>query len=104
MSDGKYPEHDKLRAAKTEDATQAVGEFLEWLQDVKHIQLAEHVCVDRLAVPHDPWHECGEGCEMSNHLYPAAVSHHRLMHEFFGLDPDKLEREKSEMLEALRSS
>jgi hypothetical protein len=32
-----YPEHEKLKAIK--DKSQAIGEFIDWLESEKHVQL-----------------------------------------------------------------
>jgi len=77
MSD--YPEHDKLSAVA--DKTQAIGEFFEWLES-KGIFLARYV-------------------EGSN--YPRHVHGFRdLLAEWAGIDENKLEAEKRQMLANLR--
>ena len=74
-----YPEHAKLRAAKqTDDATQLVGEFVDWLQE------GVHLMAQGLPLPAPPFRD--------------------LMHEFFGVDPVKLEEEKRQMLEDIRAA
>ena len=78
-----YPEHAKLRAAKqTDDATQLVGEFVDWLQDEKGVHLM--AWRQGLPLPAPPFRD--------------------LMHEFFGVDPVKLEEEKRQMLEDIRAA
>ena len=79
MSD--YPEHDKLRAIA--DQTQAIGEFIEWLEG-KGIFLARYV-------------------EGSN--YPRHVHGFRdLLAEWADIDQDKLEAENRQMLASLRAT
>jgi hypothetical protein len=79
MSD--YPEHDKLTAVA--EQTQAIGEFIEWLEG-KGIFLARNV-------------------EESN--YPRYVHGFRaLLAEWAGIDEDKLEAEKRQMLTSLRAA
>lgn len=76
-----YPEHDKLTAVA--EQTQAIGEFVEWLES-KGIFLARYV-------------------EGSN--YPRSVHGFRdLLAEWAGIDQDKLEAEKRQMLNALRDA
>ena len=79
MSD--YPEHDKLHAVV--EQTQAIGEFVEWLEG-KGIFLARYV-------------------EGSN--YPRSVHGFRdLLAEWAGIDQNKLEAEKRQMLTAQRAA
>ena len=75
-----YPEHDKLTAVA--DQTQAIGEFFEWLEG-KGIFLARY-------------------SEGSN--YPRNVHGFRdLLAEWAGIDQNKLEAEKRQMLAASRA-
>lgn len=76
-----YPEHDKLSAVK--DQTQAIGEFVDWLHDEKEIVLA------RLD-------DCGRAYGAGSLL--------DLLAEWAGIDLDKIEAEKREMLETLRAA
>lgn len=76
-----YPEHEKLQALK--GANQTVGEFLEWLEE-------DNVILSK-------W---GEG----DALFPIYKSKEDLIAGFFGIDQNKLEAEKRQMLEALRSA
>ena len=95
MSD--YPEHDKLHLVK--DKSQAVGEFLDWLQGEKGISLCR---------AHEHSDECRNdagglacgGCE--GEYYTINTSTVVLLGEFFGIDRDRLEVEKCSMLDALR--
>ena len=74
-----YPEHEKL--AKIKDQSQAIGEFLEWLNFEKKMWLGEY---DR------------------DTLIPARYDTVRLLAEFFDINQKLLEEEKREMLEELR--
>lgn len=70
-----YPEHEKLSAIKQE--SQAIGEFLD---------TAPYVL-----------------CEVADdRLWPVGKPINDLLAAYFGIDPDRLEREKSAMLEDLR--
>jgi hypothetical protein len=78
MSD--YPEHDKLRAIA--DQTQAIGEFVEWLEG-KGIFLARYV----------------EGFNVPRHVH----GFRDLLAEWAGIDENELEAEKRQMLANLRA-
>lgn len=80
---GEYPEHDKLH--NVAKLSQICGEFVVWLKREKGIELAE-------------WGRQHK----EDHLFPAATPMTALLAEYFKIDPEKLEREKSEMLEAFR--
>lgn len=70
-----YPEHDKL--ATVADQTQAIGEFVEWLEG-KGIFLARYV---------------------DGYNFPRTVHGFRdLLAEWAGIDQNKLEAEKRQML------
>jgi len=79
-----YPEHEKLE--KVQEKSQAIGEFLEWLNDEKGLSLAV-------------W---GEDEVIGECLYPAHPSVQDLLAEFFGIDLQVLEDEKQAMLVELR--
>jgi hypothetical protein len=95
----KYPEHEKLHAIT--DKSQAIGEFVDWLDAEKSIVLARR-------------HEHGDDCRSeegflmcgysTNDLIPAGVRIQTLLAEFFGIDEEKIEREKREMLAEIRSA
>lgn len=83
-----YPEHDKL--TKLNGANQHVGDFLEWLGE-QGITLCTRYDGPR-----------GEGA-----YHDELVPHHRNREELiaahFGIDRNKLEKEKRVMLEKLRN-
>lgn len=70
-----YPEHDKLTDVR--DKSQTVGEFLEWMVAVKGFRICE---------------TDGAG------MFLARLDIEGLAAEFFGVDLDRLEEEKSRML------
>ena len=74
-----FPENEKIKAVK--EKSQAIGEFLEWLEEKKiHLVTLK-----------------GE------HGYnPVYTSTENLLAEFFNIDLDKVEEEKLQMLEELR--
>ena len=79
MSD--YPEHDKLR--EVAEQTQAIGEFIEWLEG-KGIFLARYV----------------DGSNFPRHVH----GFRDLLAEWAGIDENKLEAEKRQMLASLRTA
>lgn len=76
----RFPEHDKLSEIK--DRTQAIGEFVDWLSDTKGVVLAS---ID----------DYGNASSPRQSLID-------LMAEWAGIDLDKIEAEKREMLAELR--
>ena len=79
------PEHRRLEEAKkTNDATQLIGAFLEWLGEEKRIVLAA-------------WGNDSE-------LYPAREPVQGLLAEYFGINQNALEAEKMALLEHLRAT
>ena len=85
----KVPEHDRLnKAKKTDDATQLVGEFFEWLECEKRIVLAQ-------------WDGSRNGNEF---LVPTYANRNNLLAEFFGVSENALESEKQALLEFMRAT
>ncbi len=81
-----YPQHEKLATVK--DMSQAIGEFLEWADD-QGWHLAE-------------WHKINSfGDEQLRRIIP---NHTEALARYFEIDLDKLEQEKTHMLEAQRAS
>lgn len=80
----KTPEHERLeQAKKTDDATQLVGEFMDWLADAKKLVLGR-------------WNDDDE-------LIPARENIQRLLAEYFGISQAALESEKQALLEYMRA-
>ena len=73
-----YPEHEKMRAVKNE--SQTIGEFLEWLSE-QGILLAKYD---------------GET------LFVSYYRIEELLAEYFGIDLNKINNEKDQMLQELR--
>src|SRR5687767_11254733 len=84
MSDPGYPEHDKLKAVK--DESQKFGTFLEWLQ--RHYPICEFVSK-----------EPGYG---EDYYFRTFDSTEKILARYFGIDLNKLEQEKLQMLEEQR--
>lgn len=121
MPKPKYPEHEKLDAVQ--EKSQAIGEFIEWLSYRKEnfkaknpanhggIHLAQHALMTTktksasMTEPDAPdeviplkrkdWYR-------SDRMYYCHIQIQDLLAEFFGIDPVKLEKEKRQMLDALR--
>lgn len=72
-----YPEHERLREVKRE--TQALHDFVEWLERRKHIHLRQ-LHTD----------------------YPVMEKLRELIAEFYDIDLEELGREKDLMVESLR--
>ena len=83
-----YPEHDKLTKVSAE--SQTIGEFLEWLEDTEKVHLARYEELEGFL---------GGPREM---LTPYHYDISELMAKFFGIDLDKIEAEKRQMLDAIR--
>ena len=84
----KYPEHEKLK--KISDKSQAIGEFLDWCKDEENgfsFCRYREFEVEAWTPDEDGWYPCD--------FMP-------VLHEYFGIDKDKIEAEKCHMLEELR--
>ena len=79
--DAKMPECN--RALSIHDKSQAIGEFIDWLEEEKKIHLCE---------------EAGVGLAFTFERTED------LLAEFFGINLAKMEREKRDMLKELRTS
>lgn len=76
-----YPEHEKVKEIRHK--SQAVHDFLEWLEDTKKFRLAE-----------DFGHPCG-------YLVSANYRHDDLIAEFFEIDLKKFNKEKDQMVDEM---
>lgn len=77
MSD--HPEHDKMSAIVA--ISNSIGGFLDWLDD-NEITLCQ--------------------VDIEDGYYPIHMSKEKLLAKFFGIDLDKIEKEKQQMLKELR--
>lgn len=86
-----YAEHERLALIK--DKSQAIGEFLEWLRN-EQVRFARH---------HEHDESCDFGCSdwLESHEY-AYMPVENLLAKYFGIDLNKLEQEKRQMLADLR--
>ena len=85
-SEPKTPEHNRLhKAKKTDDATQLVGEFFEWLEGEKRMVLGQ-------------W-----GGDRGDFLMPVGANRNKLLAEFFGVSEEALESEKRAILDHQRA-
>jgi hypothetical protein len=80
-----YPEHEKLNAVKAK--SQAIGEFLEWLQHERFQRVT--LCLE---------------ADDEEEFYPFHYSTEHLLAEFFKIDLNKIEAEKRAMLETMRKA
>ena len=80
-----YPEHEKL--AKVSDKSQVIGEFCEWLGE-------QGYC---LAAYDDRYYS-------GRFLFNDGWDTQRRLAEFFDIDRGKLEAEKRQMLDEIRST
>jgi hypothetical protein len=78
----KYPENAKL--GRVAGKTQAIGEFVDWLEAEKGIHLAVWASDTRMV--------------------PAGASIQNLLAEWAGIDQNKLEDERRAMLAAVRAA
>jgi hypothetical protein len=80
----KCTEHDKLKAAKAQgqDATQLIGEFLDWLEDDQNIVLAT---------------------DETDGMYRYSGARVSLIAKFFGINEAALDAEKDALLEYQRA-
>lgn len=92
MSD--YPEHDKLAAVK--DETQAAGEFIEWLNGQGIFLAKTYMFTKDDQVTDDPAQERYERTGV------VAKSLITLLAEWSGIDQNKIEAEKRQMLATIR--
>ena len=109
-SNGKYPECDKMLAAK--ECSQVIGEFLEWLQsgEADPTVLKRPVHLAALGVETTYWDELAhEECDLpedewetTDELRPFQYTTEELLAKFFGIDLAKVEKEKCAMLEEQR--
>lgn len=75
-----YPECEKMVAVK--DQSQAIGEFIEWLQDTKGMFVCELI----------------EGDNEYGEYIPSCFSKEKFLAEFFNIDLSEVEKEKCQML------
>lgn len=121
------PEHDKLSAVKSE--SQAIGEFLEWLQG-EGVVLSTHHEHSKGCYCTNGWHETADpnrysidGCpecggsptsrrplcgylsyDGHNELAPVHRTIEQWLAKYFEIDLAKLETEKRAMLEQMRAA
>lgn len=93
-----YPEHEKLSALK--GANNTVGEFLDWLAE-EDLVIAEYGTGDPEADQFDSDSTFNKG--WPHRLYQHLESNTSIIGRFFDIDPKKLDKEKDEMLVAIRA-
>jgi uncharacterized NAD(P)/FAD-binding protein YdhS len=81
------PECEKLSAVSKE--SNRLGEFLDWLEHEKGFVIAE-------------WDK--EDAYKDNNLYPTHIPYNTLLAEYFNIDLNKVEKERSVLLEYIRKN
>lgn len=89
------------RMVAVKDKSQAIGQFLEWLQEEKGVHLAEYHRHTRACLDHEAHLVCGL---LEDHSVRWSYSIERLLAEYFNIDLDKVEQEKQAMLEEIRNA
>lgn len=93
----RYPEHAKLESVK--EKSQTIGEFLDWLQTEQAVVLTrEHQHSEFCYEDGD----CVCGAQRGD-LTPVISPIPQWLARYFSIDEEKLESEKRQMLDALRS-
>lgn len=75
-----YPEHEKMSTIV--DKSQAIGEFLEWINDVKGYKICKY---------------------LTGELWPIRTDTEHLLAEYFNINLRIIEKEKREMLNEIIS-
>jgi hypothetical protein len=89
----KYPECEKMK--KVQSKSQAIGSFLEWLQS-KKIELMTWLIPEYNE-------ELDEYLPEEKGYYSINKNIEELLAEYFGIDLKKIEKEKRQMLDEIRS-
>jgi len=100
-----YPEHDKLK--KVQDESQAIGEFLEWLQsgEADDPKYGRSVFLAASRINTEARHlDEGEWELSDTYIDPFPHTTETLLAKFFEIDLEKLEDEKRRMLEYIRQN
>jgi cobalamin biosynthesis Mg chelatase CobN len=78
----KYPEHEKLH--KVADESQSIGEFLAWMNRTGYL--------------------IGTWNERKGRIDEVSMTIQELLGEYYGIDPEKLNKEKDQILLELRAA
>jgi hypothetical protein len=100
MSEPTTPELDKLK--KVQETSQRIGEFLEWLQSVKHYVIAEWNHSDE---DESDWIKTPREADADEQLQPVTLGSYGiegLLAEYFNIDLKKVEQEKEAILTRFR--
>ncbi len=109
MAAVKYPEHEKL--ARISEESQAIGEFLEWLKGGYEGSPGYQICVyhdgtySTAAVIADALggRESDREHDPSGYV-PIRERTDQLLARYFGIDQEKIEKEKRQMLADIREA
>lgn len=88
-----YPEHEKLSGVQVE--SQAIGQFIDWLQDEKGVFLA-------VEATHKEENISGIGNHEVTETVPYRFRIDEVLAEYFGIDLRVLESERRAMLVEIR--
>ena len=88
MGDAEYPELERMKYAREQLNSEQIADFITWLEEVMEIRLAEY--------RHDPHF----GRKV---LEEIRLSTEDLMAAAFGIDMDKVEKERCQLLEKFRN-
>jgi hypothetical protein len=91
------PECEKL--ATVQDQSQAIGEFLEWLQQEKHYEIME---TRKFVETFEHMMKPGTYTAEVERTVPIRASTEHLLAEFFGIDLNKVDLEKRALLKSLQ--
>jgi len=116
-----YPETPTLNKRKEiAEESQSIGRFLDWLRDEKRFSIGCHIHTHRRGSVYEtsfPSHDqeyidrycdfthestkgrCWSG---SDHFIPISQGFSALLHEYFGIDPEKEDEEMKAVLEHIR--
>ena len=94
MSNKEYPECEKI--AEVSEELNKIGRFLNWLKMEKGFVLGEYYKVDEI----DDISDYGDLEEV---IFPVHTSTDKLLAEYYDIDMNKVEEERREMLEDIRS-
>jgi len=94
----KYPEHQKLKTVQ--EKSQDIGEFIEWLRNVKDIRFAKWV--KETVKNQDIFGKKPPTETLIDVFVQQTINIEQILAEFFKIDLNKIEQEKRAMLDEIR--
>lgn len=101
-----YPATPTLdKRGEVAEKSQEIGRFLDWLRDEKHVALARwvHTHDGEEVVDCPSYRERGRCYDGHTVLTERAESFDQLLHDYFGIDPEKEDQEMRAVLDYTRS-